>query len=327
MEQIIKNALIIKGCKETTIEVYLRNIRTLAGSDSYQTLDFLGEEKVLQQIKEKNTASTRNSYLNSCHSVLRCFPFPEYETLTKKFKELADKQQEEINKEKERNRGVKTEKEEKNWIEWSDVMKRWSSLKKETENIRTRKSRQDVRPSEYNKLQQFVVLSLYCLTPPRRNKDYQSMIVVRKATSLRPALNPENGNYLVLDKGVFVFGDYKTSGCYGRQEIPIPEELFEILKDYLKFRPSPSTFNKRKVNYRNQGLLLTDYNGESCSTDNYMTRLLNRIFDNKTISTGMLRHSYVSEFYKGIDPKVAFKIAEHMGHSPQMALGTYVKGG
>lgn len=320
MEEKIIAALKERGLKMSSITLYLSKVRMLAKKE-YSDLSFLGEERVFDEIAGKNTANTRNSYLNACLSILMCFP--EYEEITRRFKKLADEQQESINKTGDEMRGKKNERESKNWIEWEEVLKKREELKEQTASIREKSDRLTVW--QYDALVRYVILSLYSLLPPRRNRDYHRMKIVNKESSMR--LNPEEGNYYIVDKGVFRFGDYKTASSHGVQDVVVPEELKTVLEEYMKHRPKYVEYGesgKKKINWRNQGEMLLNYHGEIEESENFITRVLNKIFD-RNISSSMLRHSYASKYYSGIDPKIAFEMARLMGHSPQMALGTYVK--
>jgi len=320
MEEEIVRALSERGCKKSSIDLYLSKVRQLSGKE-YSDLNFLGEERVLELIKKKKTANTQYNYLNACNSILKCFP--EYEEISKKYSALVTLHQKEMKKVEEENRGEKNDRESKNWIEWEEVLKRHSELEEQTKTFRSKE--EALTNSQYELLLKYVVLSLYTMLPPRRNRDYQMMKIVNKESSLR--FNGEEGNYFIVDTGKFRFGDYKTVDSHGIQEVKVPEELMVILKEYIKFRPKYVEYGesgKKKINWRNQGNLLLSFNGEEETSVNFMTRLFNKIFG-RSIACGMLRHSYISKLYRGINPKQMFDIADAMGHSPHIALGTYAK--
>ena len=313
-------ALSERGCKKSSIDLYLSKLRQLSGKE-YSDLNFLGEERVLDEIKKKKTANTQYNYLNACNSILKCFP--EYEEIIKKYSALVTLHQKEMKKVEDENRGEKNDRESKNWIEWEEVLKRHSELEEQTKIFRSKGEALTVQ--QYELLLQYVVLSLYTMLPPRRNRDYHWMKIVNKESSLR--FNEEEGNYFIVETGKFRFGDYKTVDSHGIQEVKVPEELMVILKEYIKYRPKHVEYGesgKKKINWRNQGNLLVKFDGRVVEGDNFMTRILNRIFG-KSIACGMLRHSYISKMYRGINPKQMFDVADAMGHSPQMALGTYAK--
>ena len=149
---------------------------------------------------------------------------------------------------------------------------------------------------QYKKVLQFCVLSLYTLTAPRRNKDYQEMVVVKNKEKTEDL----KYNYLVVDDSEFIFNDYKTSKVEGQKIIKIPKELKDNLNIYFKYK-SDSPF------------LLSDYNGKKLKNINAITYLINDIFD-KNVGCSMLRHIYLSNKY-GSTLEELKKDSSDMSHS------------
>ena len=70
--------------------------------------------------------------------------------------------------------------------------------------------------------------------------------------------------------------------------------------------------------------MLYSSNGQKL-TSPQISRMLNKIFGGKHISTDMLRHIYLSEVYKDVPPiRQMEQLASDMGHSVGTAM-TYVK--
>ena len=78
-----------------------------------------------------------------------------------------------------------------------------------------------------------MLLALYIYVPPRRNKDYQFMNVVKKYND---SLD-DDINYLSYEDNRFIFNVYKTSKKYGKQIIEINPDLKACIDIYLKFHP------------------------------------------------------------------------------------------
>jgi integrase len=113
-------------------------------------------------------------------------------------------------------------------------------------------------------------------------------------------------NYILKNK--FIFNKYKTSKFYGKQEIIINDELFKLLKKYIKLNPYNSDY------------LFNNLKGEKLSNIT-MNQKFNKIFDNKKISINAIRHSYLSKIYKDIPKLENMKnTANNMGHSIEQAL-------
>jgi integrase len=121
--------------------------------------------------------------------------------------------------------------------------------------------------------------------------------------------NENTDNY--LKKNYFYFNIYKTSKTYGKQKVKLPPELMKYIKAWTK------------VN-KNDFLLFNS--ADNHLTSSQITKILNRIFDDKHVSVDMLRHVYLSTFYKGLpELKHMEDIATQMGHSFVTALSQYVK--
>jgi len=186
--------------------------------------------------------------------------------------------------------------ESKDWIDWSDVIAIHNALRRDTYYILKENK---LNSKERALLQDYVLLSLYVLIPPRRSMDYMEL-----------KFKPENGeNYVDFKKNKLVFNKYKTSKFYKTQEVEMPRELKNILTKWEKYNESP--------------YVLTDTNGNKLNQVKLNQRL-NRIFDMK-ISVNALRHSYLTNKYGAIPAlKDMLDTADEMGHDLSTAL-TYVK--
>jgi hypothetical protein len=143
-------------------------------------------------------------------------------------------------------------------------------------------------PSQFDKLLQFVVLSLYTDISPRRNQDYLDMYVVKKLGKDYD----KNKNYYDLATNRFVFNKYKTSKKYGEQVENVPVELQNTLKLYFQHHPGAHSKSK-------EFKLLVKHDGSALNTVNSITRILNKIF-RKKVGASMLRHIYLSSKYGNV---------------------------
>ena len=136
--------------------------------------------------------------------------------------------------------------------------------------------------------------------PPRRSLDY-SLLKIRN-------FNPKEDNY--YRSGKLVFNKYKTSGTYGKQVLEVPSDLNKMIKRWIKLN---------KEDY-----MLVSSNSHQLSSPQ-INRLLNKIFGGKKVSTDLLRHIFLTQFYTNIP---SFKdmdvLAHNMGHSINQAL-LYIK--
>lgn len=194
--------------------------------------------------------------------------------------------------EQKKNGNDMTEKQKENWIDWKDVINIHTQLGKEVNPLF---SKEKLTSSDFMKLQDYIILSLYVLQDPRRSLDYACMKIKKS----------DEGNY--IDGKNFVFNTYKTANLYGTQKIPINTKLKTILNKWVKINPTDY-------------LLVSPTTGK-CLNVVQINQRLNKIFGKK-IGSNMLRHSYLTSLY---DVEKMNKIATNMGHSTDVQLSTYVK--
>jgi len=153
----------------------------------------------------------------------------------------------------------------------------------------------------YDILLDYVILSLYTLQPPRRN-EYFNMKLIDKIDNIK-----DDDNYLVWgpNKKTFVFQSYKTAWRYGRQIIPVTDEMAKVLKLYIPVR----NFMALKGNDN----LLVKFGNINLENSNDITRRLNRALG-KNVGASMLRHIYLSEKYGDTLEKMK-QDAVALGHS------------
>lgn len=123
----------------------------------------------------------------------------------------------------------------------------------------------------------FLIYCLYTLAPPVR-ADYAEMPVVGYYGKTHK--NDIKKNYCVMHdrNGYFIFNKYKTEKKYGQLKIPIPSELYTVIKErvnvgelLLPSVSSPSTLSKRVMT------IFTKLSG-------------------KAMGIGLLRHSYITTY-------------------------------
>ena len=188
----------------------------------------------------------------------------------------------------------KTETQRENWVSQEELTKIHARLDKDTRSLLTKEK---LTPAEFQRLQNFLILSLYFYQPPRRLQDYTEM-------KLREAGEKDN----TIEKGAFHFRSYKTAKFHGEEVVKLNPKLKYLLDKWKKI---------------NEGeYLLVGLTGKKFSSSQLQQRL-NAILGRKA-SVNILRHSYLSERYKGFDIRQMDEDAEAMGHTrAQQAL--YIK--
>lgn len=275
-----------RGIADSTANTYISNLVLLNEKKVFNNLGFLKKDKdrILEYL-EQYAETTETNYLSAVVSALSTVSEQHlYKTIYKFYRDSLNKK---LDKLDETDTQAMTATQKKNWIEWDDVQQKWNSLKEEVNKFKGDKS---LSKRNFEILLDFVVLSLYVLIPPRRNKDFMQMYVLLRPITSDEHLEPEIKNYLDLENQKFMFNVYKTQKYYGQQIEDIPDDLFEILKLWVKFHPHLNMGAGRKPR---EVRLFVNHDGTPYTLVNFITLRLNKIFEKKVAST-MLRHIYIT---------------------------------
>jgi hypothetical protein len=292
---------------ETSRKLYLFNLKKLNGGKEITNLKFLGKEDILERVNELKP-NTRRTYLISIVSALKDRPEPKNKKLYAKFYEHLINLNKELKDNTEKSPKVK-----ENWSSQEEVNDVLAKMKEIIPEIQNKKK---ITEDEYNKLLNLVVLSLYTLQAPRRNRDYCEMVIVKK--------EPESteSNYLDLSDWKWVFNNFKTQKKYQKQILVIPDELKTILQVYFKFHPKAKEI-KAKKDPETPIHFLVHFDGSPISSSTEMTRLLNKIFGKK-IGCSLLRAIFLTDKY-GKESEELKKDTASMGTSVGTAMDNYIK--
>lgn len=290
-DTILKNR---PNIAQSTLKTYMSSIRNVGKK--------IGVElKTIKDIVKHNEEifnSLTDSNLNDRKTKLSAFIVAlddKHNSISKEVDEIISTYRDRVkvdkakNIERETNQEL-TESQKKNYIPWNEVKIVYKKLKIEAEPLF---KLDQLNVAQFQKLQNFVLLSLYVLIEPRRSLDYTAFKIKN--------VNKEIDNYL-LKKGkktFFVFNQYKNSGRIGPQTIDIPNSLRNIIVkwseknqfDYLLVNSLGKTIGQSKLN---------DY--------------LNQIF-NKRIGSSMLRHIYLTHKFGNIDLNDLKEVTHNMGSS------------
>lgn len=294
-----------KNITESSLKLYLNNLRRLNGGEFPKSFTFLKDiDKILKEL-EKYKPNTRRSYLISIITTLK--HDPKQKKLYLKYYEHLDK----YNKEGAKN-NEKSETQKENWIEQNEVIEIYKKMEEEVNPLLTQKK---LSASEYEKVLRWFVLSLYTLQKPRRNADYQKCLVGKKI----PTDLSNEYNFFDTATNNWIFTNYKTKGTYKTQEIEAPAQMVSVMKSYLKFHPNGKMLKNK------EGLipLIVNYQGEPLAYGNGITKILNKIF-NKKIGVSMLRNIFLTDKY-GDKVKELEQDAKEMGTSASTIQNQYVK--
>jgi len=262
MEEQIVDTLKIKrpNLHQKSIKTYVSLLKNILKNMGYEDLEDLNKnpKDVIEFLKEKydniNGLKTRLSAL---------FVVTENKDYQTDMMTNIQKYNTETNKQE------KNEKQKENWMTAEEIQKIYDDLETKTKPLFKKK---EFSTKEILKVQDFVILSLFTLIPPRRAMDYIEFKINN--------INTNKDNYI---KGTnLVFNTFKTSTQKGQQTIKIPKQLKSILTKYIKLISDKSDY------------LIFNNKFQQLSTPNFTLRL-NKIFGNKKVSVNMLRHIYLSE--------------------------------
>ena len=299
----LKNKLKEKDLSDGSINLYLRNLKKLNNNEEFNSLNFLSKTNdIIEKIKDLKD-NTKRQYLISIVSCLKVLG--NKPALYKKYYKLMIDINDKI---KEKPTEEKTEAQNKNWISWDEVMKIYNDMK---DNLKLNKTK--ITEKQYNELLNYVLLSLYVLIPPRRNLDWQKMLI------LFNGITDDKYNYLDVKNKQFIFNVFKTAKKDGKLILDIPDDLMLVIDLYLKYHP----LNKRSMKKEPVNIpFLVDYKGNPFLKVNDITRMLNKIF-HKKVGASMLRHIYLTGKYGNV-LKEQEEDAKAMSHN-LMTQKDYIK--
>lgn len=291
IEEIFK----CKDLSKSSIDSYKAKLKKLNNNNVVKNLNFLNNVDNIKNIIKDYKPNTQRNYIIAVASILKCSlnnnKTKKAENLYKQYSAILDEYNKNL-----KDQTAMTETENKNWIKKEDLDQIYNDLK-------------DKYKDSKQAFQNYLLLSLYYLQSPRRNRDYQYLKI---STKYNDSLSNEF-NYLDIKKKMFIFNNYKTAKKYNKQEININDELYQIIMMYIKaFKLKDGDFllNDLKTN-------------EPYKNTNSITILLNRIFKKK-IGASMLRKMYLTNKYSDNAEQLK-KDAANMGTSVEVIGTNYIK--
>jgi len=197
-----------------------------------------------------------------------------------------------------------TPRQKENYLPWPEIMAIYEKLKAHALpllKIPIDKITNDV----FEILQNYVLLSVYCLIPPRRVKDFALFKIRNFDTS-----EGSKDNYMAIEKKkpFFVFNTYKNAGRLGSQKVPITTELKKIIEMWVKINPTDWLIvsNKRAKIQLNR-----------------INTMLNNIFK-RNLAPTLMRHAYLTHHFGNVNLADLEKTADQMGNSSITRILKYV---
>lgn len=285
-----------KNITKSSLNLYMTKLRILNDNKPIKNLNYLYNIDNIKSKIENYKPNTRRTYIISIVSVLKCLTAPDKKPV-KKLKKLFNDYTTIMNDYNNKLKNQTEITEGTKVLDKDEIENTYNDVKDKA--LQKNASKQDQ--------QDYLILSLYHLQPPRRNKDYIYMKVVNKYD------NDLSKDYNYYDGSKFYYNVYKTRGKYQEQIIEVPKELKIIINNYIK---------KNSIN--NDEFLLTDKNNKDLTKNtNSMTNILNRIFKSK-VGSSMLRRSFLTNKYAKERDELNNDV-EAMGTSSNVALNNYIK--
>lgn len=286
------------GLTESSAVSYLKLLFNLNDKKPFKSLAFLKKTADIDGKLATYADNTKKTIMGAIVGVMSLKKLKGYTKALEHYREKLGLKAKELRELE--NSNVKSEKQEKNWESMDDINKRKAEALEALTKSLGKKAK--ITPAQFEDLLNYLVVSLYTDTSPRRNQDYMKMLIVRKYDD---KLSDEH-NYLDLANNRFIFNVYKTARKYGKHIVNIPEALSTVLKKYLKYHPGKSQFGNVPLQP-----FLVHHDDRPLTAINSITRVLNKWFG-KNIGSSMLRHIWLSSKYNIEEMK---KDALDMGHS------------
>lgn len=307
MEFKIKKAR--PGIRQITVNNYLNYLKSVAKKvtgEEFKNLDFTKDYEKVKFYLDEYTFNTRRAITTALIVGLGAIDDPNKNK--KKYDELLTVLRLEANNNNKNN--VQSEKVKEQWTTMAELRKiynKWRRLVNDDDipnrDVLSRRS-QDI-------LQNYLIVSLYTLMPPRRliysDLELISTVKFKKLKNIQ-----KKRNYLVFSKSLrkifFWFGYQKSKIESDNNALQKPNNrIRKILQLYLRFN-------------RNRQWLLYNNKGEPIS-HNGLGITLKKLLG---VGATMIRKIYITENTKEAHMKI-HNIASKMGHSPKMAFDSYLQ--
>ena len=317
METLKDTVLKKRGVKASTWKTYsvlIRELAMKATEKDYENNAFLEDFEKVSEILMKMTESKKRLVMSVILVMLS--PEGDMRPLKKQCKEEEDqfpnsatplyKQYLYLKREnseifnKELFLQKKNEKQEKNWVDWGEILKLQDEFRKKCRRDKINKKATLTRKEKYW-LQQYLVISLYTLILPRR-LDYAEMISMSNENYEKMTQKEkENGNFLVTHSKIRKFFSFGAK-VQKNKNSGIPIYILKVL------------INKRQQDMTIDGL------------SKLVIKILGDAFDGKHITVSMLRTICKTDYHKG-DRSLLEKlaIAKQMGHTVSCGEKFYIK--
>ena len=297
--------------KTNTISQYESNLNKLKKIFETDTWEFLSDpDKVKEKISHLHFTSQRNHYNAIIVLLMALNASKKYDKLIAEYGEIRD----ELNDKyiEQQKSGVISEKQAPNLATKAEIDLMIKTIADQLKKVDLKEL--PLSKKDFALFQLYVLVNLYSKMPLRN--DFAEMESIKKANYNKLSKDDrKDKNWLLIEKNKlsFILNNYKSAGTYGEKIIPIEDaSLKKILRSFIK------------VN--GHGVLFKSSTGKAL-TRNALSQFLLKFtkkYMDKSVSSTMFRKAYLSDKYAGMKEEIK-NDAFVMGHSPAVAMSTYVK--
>ena len=332
MDTLIETLISERGLKENTLKIYRTKLQSLAKAitkkDYIDNKFLVNKYDEVKEFLEQQTNSTKGNYIKSI--LVALYPQKGVVPISKKptLKETSyhnyvallsgTKQVYETTIQD----GGKSEKDDKNWIEFKDVMDIANKYKQIIKSEKINAKSVNLSTSQLLTLKKYLIISLYTEIPPQRTSTYVGVKYIKPA-QYKKLTNEEKQNNSYLVEGVKPYFSIGGSLLKNKSDtaniLPVNKVLKSVLTLWKKHNITeyliPNNIMTDEMNYKEYGKLFV--------------HVFEPYVDGKIITPSLLRKSYISsnENYNDLETAKTKteQTAKEMNHSTLVATKVYKK--
>ena len=333
MDTLIETLIAERGLKENTLKIYRTKLESLAKAitkkDYVNNKFLINKYDEVKQFLEQQTNSTKANYIKAI--LVALYPQKGIVPVSKKpsQKETAYHNfvgllhATKVVYEETIADGGKSQKDDKNWLNWKDVLEIADQYKKLIKKEKITGKSTNLSTSQLLTLKKYVIISLYTEIPPQRTSTFIGVKYIKPAQYKKLTTEEKQNNSYLVEGGVNPYFSIGGATLKNKSDtaniLPINKQLKSVLTLWKKHNPTeyliPNNILTDEMNYKEFGKLFIN--------------VFEPYVDGKIITPSLLRKSYISsnKDYKDLE-EVNTKtqdISKQMNHSISVATSVYKK--
>ena len=294
-----------------SIKIYTSNILKIVSDYKLNlTNNTFDNFEIIEKIKNNDDIkdNTKKNKLTSIMIFLKALK--KNEEIIKQYKNAID----EINLRiiKLNKKMEKSPEEIKNWVSIDEINKKINEYK----NIIEENKKMNLNTyHELKEYQKYIILLIHSKYPMRNDL---ADLEIYTYTNYTNAKTDNKNNYLVVSRnnGILILNIYKTFKTYGQLKYKLDDVLLKEINKYYVYLHE----YKKRQNINNNWFII-DKKGDKLDRNDY-TKLFNTLYENKKLSTTLMRKIIISDVW---DINKIEDVAHKAQHSKHVALNNYVK--